>query len=121
MELLATNWYIQSPIDFEYKEYVFYAFLQDVDNSYRVHIVSPYLLHLERLKNEMTEFKQNIIHIKSDFDKVRYRWFENPKLEGEQNEFIETITEIVDFSLPQIQTRIELGNKIYKKYNQILW
>lgn len=121
MELLATNWYIQSPIDFEHKEYLLYAFLQNVDLSYRSKVVSPYLLHLERLRNEMTGFRQNVILIKRDFDKVRYKWFENPKLEGEQNEMLDMVTEIVDFSLPQIETRIELGNKIYKKYNQILW
>ena len=52
--------------------------------------------------------------MKTGFDKVRYKWFENPKLEGENYEMLEVVTDIVDFSLPQIETRIEHGNRIYK-------
>ena len=121
MGLLATNWYIQTPVDFEHKEYLLYAFLIEVDQSYQQRVVSPYLLHLERIKSELTVFKANVEQMKIGFDKVRYKWFDNPKLEGENYEMLEVVTNIVDFSLPQIETRIEHGNRIYKKYNQILW
>lgn len=121
MELLAPNWYIQSPVDFEHKEYILYAFLQDVDSSYGKKVVSPYLLHLEKLREEMNVFQKNLADMKIRFNTVRYQWFDNPKLEGEENELVETVSEIIDFSLPQIENRILIGNRIYKKYNQILW
>jgi len=121
MELLEINWYIQPPVDFEHKEYLLYAFLQKVDQSYQKRVVSPYLLHMERVKNDMEKFKENIIGFRNDLNRVRYRWFDNTKLEGENNELVEVVYEIVDYSLPQIESRIELGKKICKKYNQVLW
>ena len=39
--------------------------------------------------------------MKTGFDKVRYKWFDNPKLEGENYEMLEVVTDIVDFS-PQL-------------------
>jgi hypothetical protein len=56
------------------------------------------------------------------FDENRYKYFSNPKLKGEQNDNIEEIVEIVDYSLPQIESRIRQGYLIFEKYpKQILW
>ena len=54
--------------------------------------------------------------MKKIFDKERYLFFDdNSKLLGEDEENIMIINEIVDFSIPQIKTRIELGNNILKR------
>lgn len=120
-ELLPLTWYVESPIDFEYKEYLLYAYLQKVDNSFRDKVLSPHLLHLERMIDELYGFKARIKQIKADFDKNRYIFFENVKLEGEDNKLIVEIDELVEFAIPQFQPRIDYGYKILKRNKQILY
>jgi hypothetical protein len=59
--------------------------------------------------------------MKKNFDKNRYVYFDNVKLEGENNELILEIKEIVGFSIPQLEPRIKMGYKILEKNNQILF
>jgi hypothetical protein len=59
--------------------------------------------------------------IKKDFDKQRYIYFENVKLEGENDEIINEVVEIVEYSIVQIEPRIKMGYNILKKKNQILF
>jgi hypothetical protein len=42
-------------------------------------------------------------------------------LVGENDDLILQINEIVEFSIPQVETRIEFGNSILKKTKQILY
>jgi len=60
--------------------------------------------------------------MKKRFDKERYIFFEdNSKIEGENNHLVEQIIEIVEFSLPQVETRLKLGKTILLKNRQILY
>lgn len=120
-ELLPLTWYVESPIDFEYKEYILYAYLQKVDNSFRDKILSPHLLHLERIIDELYGFKARMKQIKETFDRNRYVYFDNVKLKGEDNELINEINELVEFAIPQFQPRIDYGYKILKRNKQILF
>ena len=120
-ELLSLTWFIESPIDFEHKQYLLLAYLQKVESSFLNKKLSPHLLHLERLSDELVGFKSSLDIIKRDFDKNRYVYFDNVKLEGENNEIIIEIKEIVSFSIPQLEPRIKLGYKILEKNNQILF
>jgi hypothetical protein len=120
-ELLSLTWFMESPIDFEHKQYLLLAYLQKVESSFLNKKLSPHLLHLERLSDELVEFKSSLDIIKRDFDKNRYVYFDNVKLEGENNEIIIEIKEIVSFSIPQLEPRIKLGYKILEKNNQILF
>ena len=121
MELISIDWYIQQPIDFEHKQYILFAYLQEVDQTFLNKIVSPHLLHLEKLEKELTLFKEAYSSIRDSFDQQRYQWFDNPKLVGENNEMITDIVDIVDFSIPQIKTRIDHGYMIYDRYKQVLY
>jgi len=69
----------------------------------------------------MVMFEAYFREIKNTFDKNRYVYFENIKLEGENNSLINEIKELVKFSIPQVQTRIDYGYKILKKNRQILF
>ncbi len=120
-ELLSLTWFMESPIDFEHKQYLLLAYLQKVESSFLNKKLSPHLLHLERLSDELVGFKSSLDIIKRDFDKNRYVYFDNVKLEGENNEIIIEIKEIVSFSIPQLEPRIKLGYKILEKNNQILF
>jgi hypothetical protein len=72
---------------------------------------------------EMLYFQESLANMRKRFDKERYVWLfeDNPKLEGEKNLFIEEIEEVVDFSMPLIQNRVDLGHKILAKNNQLLF
>lgn len=120
-ELLSITWYVESPIDFEYKEYVLYAYLQKVDSSFREKRLSPHLLHLEKLLDELNKFRQSMIEMRSGFAKNRYTWFDNQKLIGEDNELVNEVDELVEFAIPQFQPRIDYGYKILKRNKQILF
>jgi hypothetical protein len=120
-ELLSLTWFIESPIDFEHKQYLLFAYLQKVEYSFLDKKLSPHLLHLERLTDELIGFKSSFSVIKKDFDKQRYIYFENVKLEGENDEIINEVVEIVEYSIVQIEPRIKMGYNILKKKNQILF
>jgi hypothetical protein len=120
-ELLSLTWFIESPIDFEHKQYLLFAYLQKVESSFLEKKLSPHLLHLEKLSDELFGFESSFELIKKDFNKNRYIYFDNHKLEGENNEIILEIREIVNFSLPQIEPRIKMGYKILEKNKQILF
>ncbi len=120
--IIPVTWYIESPIDFEHKQYVLLSYLQTVDGSFMNKRLSPHLLHMERMINEMLNFQGSLKDIKKRFDKERYIFFEdNRKLEGENNHLVEEIREIIEFSLPQVETRIKLGQTILSKNRQILY
>ena len=122
MKLIDLDWYSKPPIDFEHKQYLFYAYLTQVDKSYLDKRVSPHLLHLERLKDEMDYFISKWIIMQKTFDKNRYAWFDNPHLEGEDMKELNQIVEIVDFALPAVDSRIRQGYIILERYpGQILY
>jgi hypothetical protein len=119
--ILSLNWYTESPIDFEHKQYLLFSYLQKVDADFMLKKLSPHLLHMEKIMDELIGFQSSFTVIKKNFDKNRYVYFENVKLEGEDNSLLTEIREIVEFSLPQVEPRIKLGYKILKKNNQILF
>ena len=109
MKLLDLDWYSQAPVDFEHKQYVLYAYLESVDKSYLNKKVSPHLLHLERLKDEMDYFISKWIIMQKVFDKKRYAYFDNTKLEGAENPELSKIAEIDDYATPHVDARIRSG------------
>jgi aminopeptidase-like protein len=113
---------MESPIDFEHKQYVLLAYLQKVDNSFLLKKLSPHLLHMEKMIDELINYEVSYEKMRKDFDKNRYIYFDdNPKLKGENYELIIEIEEIVKFSIPQVKTRIDFGYKIFEKNKQILY
>lgn len=122
IQTLPIDWYIKDPIDFEHKSYMILGYLQTVDYSFIVDKkVSPHLLHLERLLEELDLFESSYYKMLKGFNTNRYKYFENPKLEGEDNKLVLEIKEIVGFSAPLIETRIDYGYKVLDKYKQILY
>ena len=122
IDIIPITWYIDEPIDFEFKQYTLLAYLQKVDESFLYKRLSPHLLHMEEMIMDMVMFRESFVDMRKKFNKNRYIFFkENPKLEGENNLIIEDIREIVEFSIPQIETRVNLGNYILQKHKQVLY
>lgn len=120
-KLISSYWYLESPIDFEHKQYVLFDYLQRVDYKFKNKILSPYLLHMESLMDELNSVNSSFKMIKKYFDKNRYHFLENHKIEGENDKIIKEIKDIVDFAIPQIDARIKTGYIILKKNQQILF
>ena len=123
MEIIPVNWYVESPIDFEHKQYVILSYLQTVDSSFIEKRLSPHLLHMESMVKDMLNFQESLSDMRKRFDKERYVWLfqDNPKLEGERNIYVEEIEEVVQFSMPLIKNRISLGHFILRNQNQLLY
>jgi hypothetical protein len=121
-DLITLNWYTESPIDFEHKQYLLLSYLKKVDDSFIRKILSPHLLHMEEMIKELKQFKDSFNDTKKNFNKHRYIYFsDNSKLEGVDYYLIEEILEIVEFSIPQVNSRIILGNIILSKNGQLLY
>jgi len=119
--ILTIDWYIKPPIDFEHKQYVLFAYLQKVDKSFMDKKLSPYFLNLEKLLIELNNFNLSYHELLKKFDREKYLYFENEKLDGCDNELVKEIKEIVDFSIPQLNTRLEFGKTILTRNKQILY
>jgi hypothetical protein len=120
--LISLTWYIEPPIDFEHKQYILFAYLQIVDKNFMKKMLSPHLLYLEKIKSELYNFQNVFDHMKKDIEKNKYVYFnDNKKIEGVDDVVIMEVKDIVDFSIPQIVSRIEHGNFILNKNKQILY
>ena len=119
--LLKLDWYFAPPIDFELKQYLLLEYLRRVEDSFLVKNLSPHLLHLERLEKELILFKNVYQNFLKEIKKKEYIFFKNEKIMGLEDNNIPEIYEVVDFSLPQIKSKIIIGYKIFEKNNQILY
>jgi hypothetical protein len=120
--LLSLVWFIEPPIDFEHKQYLLFAYLQKVDNSFLLKNLSPHLLHMEKMINELTNYQISYEHMIKNFEKHKYIFFDdNSKISKNNDDLIIEIKEIVDFSIPQVKSRIDFGYKILEKNSQILF
>lgn len=123
VELLPMDWYLISPIDYEFKQYTILSYLQKVDSDFIIKKLSPHLLHMELMIKDMENFNESLVDMRNKFDKQRYFlvFDDNPKLVGEKNILVEEIEEVVHFSLPLIKNRIDLGYSILRKNKQVLY
>lgn len=123
--MLELNWFYQSPIDFEYKNYILLHYLSTVDYSYSQHILSPYLLWTEKLVSELNDFKSKSLLIESSLktDLISIDLFEMKivRKEVDKNKEIKLIFEIVEYSTPLLESKLKLGYKLLDKYPQILY
>jgi hypothetical protein len=77
---------------------------------------------MEKMVVELNNFNNSFDMIRRDFDKHRYIYIGiNRKLEGEFDETIIQIKDIVEFSIPQFESRIKLGYRIFEKNKQVLF
>ena len=123
--LLQPDWYIESPIDFEHKQYLLFAYLQEVDNHFYKKDFSPYLLYTEQLVQNM---ETSIVTFKHFEDQTAKKQLEITnsniiikEVRINRPEEINTIFSILDFSIPLLHQRIELGRQLHKQTKSILY
>jgi len=118
---LNLYWYFESPLDFELKQYKLLSYLRVVEDSFLLKKLSPHLLHLERIKTELISFKDGYGTLYEGLIKNEYVFFKDNSLSGIDNKELNVVIDVVDFSLPQIESKISLGYSILEKHKQILF
>jgi len=123
--MLQLDWFCQTPLDFEHKNYLLLQYLKSIDDSYSSHILSPYLLWTEKLVFELKDFTNKSSFLESSLrremisiDLLRMKII---RKDIEKNDEIKIIFEIVDYSTPLLESKIKLGYKLLDKYPQILY
>lgn len=123
--MLNLDWYCQTPLDFEHKNYLLLQYLKSVDDSYSNHILSPYLLWTEKLVKELQEFTTKTkfleTNLKKEIESVDLIHMKIVRKEINKNDEIKIVFEIVEYSTPLLNSKIKLGYKLLDKYPQILF
>ena len=121
--MLDLNWYYKIPIDFEYKNYILLGYLSEIDISFSERKLSPYLLYTEKLITELNHFNNNLENFKKSLKKeiISFNWNGIIYSEIETIKEIEDISELIEYSIPLLNSKIILGYKLFKKYPQLLY
>ena len=122
--MITVDWFIEPPMDFEHKNYMLLDYVQQIDNSFKVQKLSPYLLYTEKIISEMTLFKEGRDRMREALQKKKLNlsktihWIVT---DVEETDEMKTVVEVVDYSLPILESKLILGYKLLKKYPQILY
>jgi hypothetical protein len=123
--MLSLDWYCQTPLDFEHKNYLLLQYLKIVDDSFSVKVLSPYLLHTERLVKELKEFTQKSQllenHLRRVIESIDLMNWKIIRKEIQKNDEIKVVFEVVDYSTPLLESKITLGYKLLDRYPQVLF
>ncbi|MBX7051909.1 MAG: hypothetical protein K1X54_07725 [Flavobacteriales bacterium] len=119
MKDLNSNWITEGLMDFEYKKYVLLAYLKSCRESFEATRLYPPLGSLVKHYHDLTELNKSLEQLTSSFPKELSGFdFNKLRLEYQQeklkDESISTITEVVEFALPNLKETIEEGRSIYE-------
>lgn len=118
MDNLSANWLTEHLIDFEYKKYTLLAYLKSVKEKFHHHLLYPQL-------GELIFHYRNLLRIK-DNKSIIYDQF--PKLPSgldlqnlsinyqkviDDDELMKEISDIIEFSLPNIDRTINYGKELF--------
>ena len=125
MELLKLTWWMDEPIDYEYKQYILLGYLQKIENYFLNKDFSPYLLHTEKLYEEMAinlefidAFEDEMTSSHLMFTKKGIGW-KDTKLPTIKE--LEEMKYILKFSVPLIKQKVQIGKELWKNSPTILW
>jgi hypothetical protein len=120
METLDKNWLTEGWIDFEYKKFLLLSYLQHASKSFDEKKLYPRLSELVEHYSNLQLFKEKKLAVVKDFPKEISRIdFEKFRIEYKQtfedNELIKELDSIVEFALPEIESRLGLGKELYEE------
>jgi len=122
--MLSLTFYSELPIDFEHKNYLLLAYLAELDASFSIHKLSPYLLWSEKLVIELNNFNKlvNDFNLSLKKEIVSFSFSKGIEYsEIDQLKEINEIFEIIDYSKPMLISKIKAGYALYKRYPQLLY
>lgn len=118
MNKLELNWFTTGLQDFEYKKYILLAYLQHVHKNFEENRLYPELAELFQHYKSLELFLKTKESIYKEFPKKLSKLdFENFKVKYEKtindSKLMDTITRIVEFSIPKLKTELTEGKCRY--------
>ncbi len=118
MSCLTENWLIEGLSDYEYKKYLFLAFMQKQGKELQDKRLYPALSELIAQHQYMSSLKVMKEKLQAEFPKkLTGIDYEKLALVFEENEHdsleLETIQALIDFALPKVEHEIRVGKDIY--------
>jgi len=125
MDTLHPNWVTEGTLDFEYKKYLLLAYLQHCRERFGENRLYPPLAELVGHYRSLQDLRAGMEGIHDQFPKeltgLDMRRLEmNFESAVQPDEYISTITEIIDFALPSLHDAIREGRDIYEFVEQHL-
>lgn len=125
MAKLGLNWVTEKNTDFEYKKYILLAYLKEVHEEFGSNRLYPHFSELISHYRSLQSFVKNKTFLaeqfpqqleKIDAEKLRLEY--NSILEDD--ELMQEIMTIIDFSLPKFEAYLEEGKQIFDFIEQHL-
>jgi len=119
MQSLNPNWFFENLPDFEYKKYLLLAYLKDIHLHFNRSLLYPGLSDLVYHYRNLSSFIENKNSIYSSFpDKLTEVDLKNLRISFTKvisnDELMNHIEEVVNFSIPAIKKYIDEGKEIYE-------
>lgn len=124
MKLIGVNWWTESPIDYNDKKSILLNYLQKLDKEFYDLNFSPWLLHSEKMLDDM---KNSLIKIKNVDDyliKERVIISENYLYIDKDypiDNKMETFKSILNYSIPLLGNKVDFGRQLWSENRTILW
>ena len=118
METLSKNWITEKLIDFEYKKYILLAYLKQVDKHFELNKLYPDLSELISHYHTTKTLKENKQQLFDAFPSqlksidMQNLFFQFEKI-LKDDELMQEIETIIDFSMPRFEHYLNEGKKIY--------
>ena len=118
MDTLSKNWITEKLIDFEYKKYILLAYLQQVNKHFELNKLYPDLSELISHYHNTKTLKENKQQLFNAFPSqmksidMQNLFFQFEKI-LKDDELMQEIETIIDYSMPRFEHYLKEGKKIY--------
>lgn len=119
MKQLSETWFAEGYIDFELKKYTLLAYLQQINKYFTESRLYPQLADLIFHYNNIVAFRENKKYLQEHFPK-KLTGLQIEKLQFlyeqmiEDNELMQELEEIINYSASEMKTTISCGAEIYE-------
>src|SRR5687768_10070180 len=119
MKRLSETWFAEGYIDFELKKYTLLAYLQAINQYFDENKLYPQLADLIFHYNNIVAFRENKRYLQEQFPK-KLTGIQIEKLQVlyeqmiEDDELMEELEEIINFSAGKMRSTIQDGSEIYE-------
>lgn len=119
MKQLSETWFAEGYIDFELKKYTLLAYLQEINKYFNESKLYPQLADLIFHYNNIIAFRENKKYLQEHFPK-KLTGLQIEKLQVlyeqmiEDNELMQELEEIINYSAGEMKTTISNGAEIYE-------
>ena len=119
MKQLSETWFAEGYIDFELKKYTLLAYLKEISTYFNENKLYPQLADLIFHYNNIVAFRENKKYLQEHFPK-KLTGLQIEKLQVlyeqmiEDNELMQELEEIINYSAVEMKTTISSGAEIYE-------